>query len=108
MSRQRNVIQDMVARGATWSEATELLQYLVEWGLAEDRAGHPIKVEDYAAAADVSVATAYRRQQKWRAVFQSPNDVTPTRYWSLVPSMMKTRSLKRLILDVAMSKTGYE
>jgi hypothetical protein len=54
------------------------LKFALEWGLATAVLGHePRSVEEYAAVAEQSRATAFRNQQAFRDAF--PLEVSPAR-----------------------------
>jgi hypothetical protein len=107
--RKRRLLEDIVVRGATYSQAFRAIEFMVEWGRIEDRLERPITVEEYALAARVGRAQAFRRQANWRRWYQSENDATPSRMWALAREhVMANAPLKIAAAQAATLAPGYD
>lgn len=105
MARKRSIVEDLVARGATAGEAFQCLEFLVGYGLAEEKNGGPIRIEDYCESVGLGRAQGFRRLALWRVFFTSEGDSTPSRVWSSMPTHVK-RSPFPLAVFLAATTVG--
>jgi hypothetical protein len=90
----------MVVRKVGWRQGLRALTYVVAWGIAADREGRALTVEEYADYWKESRATAYREFQAFRRVW--PKEENPARIWG----MARERVGERKRADVAAAQLG--
>lgn len=90
MPSQSKPLAVFVVEKIGWRQGLRALSFLAAWGIASERVGHPVTMQEYTDFWGQSLATSYKERDAFALVW--PDEVkTPGVVWDKVKRQVKER-----------------